>query len=212
VAALVFMTRTSTPWSLLPAKELGCGSVSTCWRRLDEWAHAGGFDQLQAVLLDELGVAGRIDLDRVSVDSFSLRAVKGDLTGANPVDRGKAGSKLHVAGEASGLPLSVVVSAANANDSTMWRRCLTISHRSVGVEGAHPTQAVAADLGQPAVIQHGMVEGLGMEQVQGLVGELGPPGEPVRRCRCGHPAPLMAVVLLCGPWPGVGGTERSSMA
>jgi hypothetical protein len=29
------------------------------------------------VLLDELGTAGRINLDRVSVDSFSLRAVKG---------------------------------------------------------------------------------------------------------------------------------------
>ena len=35
------------------------------------------FDQLQAVLLDELGTAGGIDLERVSVDSFSLRAVKG---------------------------------------------------------------------------------------------------------------------------------------
>ena len=35
------------------------------------------FDQLQAVVLDELGAAGRIDLERVSVDSFSLRAVNG---------------------------------------------------------------------------------------------------------------------------------------
>jgi transposase len=77
VAALVFMARTSTPWSLLPAKELGCGSATTCWRRMDEWARAGVFDQLQAVLLDELGEAGRVDLERVSVDSFSLRAVKG---------------------------------------------------------------------------------------------------------------------------------------
>jgi transposase len=76
-ATLVFMARTSTPWSLLPAKELGCGSATTCWRRLDEWAKAGVFDQLQAVLLYELGEAGRIDLERVSVDSFSLRAVKG---------------------------------------------------------------------------------------------------------------------------------------
>ena len=77
VAALVFMARTSTPWSLLPAKELGCGSATTCWRRLDEWARTGVFEQLQAVLLDELGEAGRLDLERVSVDSFSLRAVKG---------------------------------------------------------------------------------------------------------------------------------------
>jgi transposase len=130
VAALIFMTRTSTPWVLLPAKELGGGSATTCWRRLDQWAKAGVFDQLQALLLDELGAAGRIDLERVSVDSFSLRAVKGDLTGANPVDRGKAGSKLHVAGDRGGLPLSVVVSAANANDATMLRRCWTTSHRS----------------------------------------------------------------------------------
>jgi transposase len=78
VAALIFMARTSTPWALLPAHELGCGSgTTTCWRRLDEWARAGVFDQLQAVLLDELGAAGRVDLDCVSVDSFSLRAVNG---------------------------------------------------------------------------------------------------------------------------------------
>jgi transposase len=77
MAALVFMARTSTPWSLLPARELGCGLATTCWRRLDERAKAGVFEQLQAVLLDELGAAGRIDLERVSVDSFSLRAVKG---------------------------------------------------------------------------------------------------------------------------------------
>ncbi len=77
VAALLFMARTSTPWALLPAKELGCGSATTCWRRLDQWAQAGVFETLQAVLLDELGEAGRIDLDRVLVDSVSLRATKG---------------------------------------------------------------------------------------------------------------------------------------
>jgi transposase len=76
VAALLFMARTSTPWNLLPAKELGCGSATTCWRRLDEWARAGVFEQLQAVLLDELGEAGRLDLERVLVDSASVRAVK----------------------------------------------------------------------------------------------------------------------------------------
>jgi transposase len=47
---------------------------------------------------------------------------KGDLIGANPGDRGKAGSKLHLAGDAAGLPLSVVVSAAN--DSTLFEAVL----------------------------------------------------------------------------------------
>jgi transposase len=90
VAALVFMARTSTPWSLLPAKELGCGSATTCWRRLDEWARAGVFEQLRAVLLDELGAAGRIDLERVSVDSFRLRAVNGGPDRRNPGRSGQA--------------------------------------------------------------------------------------------------------------------------
>ena len=42
----------------------------------------------------------------------------------NPVDRGKAGSKLHLAGERNGLPVAVVLSAANANDSTMFEAVL----------------------------------------------------------------------------------------
>ncbi len=81
-AALVFMCRTSTPWALLPANELGCGSATTAWRRLEEWERAGVFDRLSLVLLDRLGEAGRIDLDRVSVDSASLRALKGGRTPA----------------------------------------------------------------------------------------------------------------------------------
>jgi transposase len=102
VAALVFMSRTSTPWALLPAKELGCGSATTCWRRFDEWARAGVFDQLQALLLDELDEAGRVGLERVSVDSFSLRAVRGGPDRRQSHDRGKAGSKLHMAASGAG--------------------------------------------------------------------------------------------------------------
>jgi Transposase DDE domain len=49
---------------------------------------------------------------------------KGDLTGANPVDRDKAGSKLHLAGDAGGRPLSLIVSAANANDASMFEAVL----------------------------------------------------------------------------------------
>lgn len=39
------------------------------------------------------------------------------MTGPNPVDRGKSGSKIHVLSDRAGLPLSVAVSAANTNDS-----------------------------------------------------------------------------------------------
>lgn len=39
------------------------------------------------------------------------------MTGPNPVDRGKSGSKIHVLSDRAGIPLSLAVSAANTNDS-----------------------------------------------------------------------------------------------
>ena len=42
---------------------------------------------------------------------------KGDLTGPNPVDRGKYGSKIHLITERTGLPLSIGISGANMHDS-----------------------------------------------------------------------------------------------
>jgi transposase len=71
------MARTSTPWRLLPVQELGCGSPATAWRRLNEWAKAGVFEQLHLEVLDRLGLAGRLDWSRASVDSASVRAKRG---------------------------------------------------------------------------------------------------------------------------------------
>ena len=44
--------------------------------------------------------------------------------GANPVDRGKPGSKLHLVCDGGGLPLTAVVTAANVNDTTMFQALL----------------------------------------------------------------------------------------
>ena len=45
----------------------------------------------------------------------------GPLTGLNPVDRGKKGSKLHVLSEAQGLPLAIAVSGADLHDSQAFK-------------------------------------------------------------------------------------------
>jgi transposase len=82
LAAIVSMARTSTPWRLLPARELGCGSPATCWRRLTEWAGASVFDQLHLEVLDRLGEQGRLDWSRAAVDTMSVRAKPGGTTQA----------------------------------------------------------------------------------------------------------------------------------
>jgi putative transposase len=41
---------------------------------------------------------------------------RGDLTGPNPTDRGKLGTKRHVLTDQHGIPLSVLITAANKHD------------------------------------------------------------------------------------------------
>jgi transposase len=64
------------PWSWLPP-ELGCGSGTTCWRRLKEWHEAGVWHRLHQVLLERLADADQLDWSRASVDSFTVPAVGG---------------------------------------------------------------------------------------------------------------------------------------
>jgi transposase len=55
----IFVLKSGIPWEMLP-KEMGCGSGTTCWRRLKEWQEAGVWRCLPQVLLDRLGKAERI--------------------------------------------------------------------------------------------------------------------------------------------------------
>ena len=76
---VLHVLRTGCQWAMLPA----CGlwpSGSTCWRRFAEWTAAGVWPQLHRRLLSRLGAAGAVDLDRVVVDSASVRAKKGART------------------------------------------------------------------------------------------------------------------------------------
>ena len=76
LTGILFVLKTGCPWQSLP-EELGCGSGSTCWRRLRAWQQAGVWHALHRALLDRLGRADGIDWSRVSVDSASVPAKRG---------------------------------------------------------------------------------------------------------------------------------------
>jgi transposase len=76
LTGIIFVLRSGIPWEMLP-QEMGCGSGSTCWRRLREWQEAGVWEELHRVLLDRLGEADRIDWERASLDSASVAAKRG---------------------------------------------------------------------------------------------------------------------------------------
>lgn len=75
------------------------------------------WEQLQARLLDELGLRGKVDFSRAAIDSSSVRASKRGPYDPSPTDRAKAGSKHHLLVDDYGLPLTESVTAANAHDT-----------------------------------------------------------------------------------------------
>ena len=89
LGGIVFVLRTGCPWRLLP-KELGCGSGTTCWRRLRDWQATRVWERLHETLLNWLGDEAAVDWSRAGVDSLSVRAKRGanspvvtPLTGVN---------------------------------------------------------------------------------------------------------------------------------
>jgi transposase len=76
LTGIVFVLKSGIPWEMLP-KEMGCGSGSTCWRRLRDWQEAGVWEELHRVLLDRLGEANQLDWERASLDSASVPAKRG---------------------------------------------------------------------------------------------------------------------------------------
>ena len=124
LTGILFVLKSGIPWEMLP-QEMGCGSGMTCWRRLRDWQEAGIWQAFHHTLLDRLGRAGLIDWSRCSLDAASLPAKAGGAaTGPNPTDRGKPGSKRHLVVDRQGIPLAVLLTAANVHDSTMLDEAL----------------------------------------------------------------------------------------
>ena len=73
---ILFVLQTGIAWRHLPL-ELGFGSGSTCYRRLDEWQQAGVWEKLHALLLAELRAAGELEWSRAVADSSHVQAKKG---------------------------------------------------------------------------------------------------------------------------------------
>ena len=83
LTGILFVLRAGLPWQMLP-KEMGCGSGSTCWRRLVGWQRAGVWQRLHEALLTELRQRGQLDLARAVVDSASVRALRGGENWTEP--------------------------------------------------------------------------------------------------------------------------------
>lgn len=127
VEALRFFVREGVQWRELRATAgRACGS--TLRRRTQDRSATAALRRVRAALIRMARPGPEIAPRDVVVDSRSVRAKRGgELTGPNPTDRGKAGTKYHVAVSADGVPLAVVPSAANVHDTRPFPHLLRLA-------------------------------------------------------------------------------------
>ncbi len=127
VETLRFFLREGVQWRELRATA-GRASGSTLRRRLDAWHAAAVLRRVHAVLIRMVRAGPESAPWDVIVDSCSVRAKRGgELTGPNPTDRGKAGTKYHVVVSTDGIPLGVMPSAANVHDTRLFLHLLRLA-------------------------------------------------------------------------------------
>ena len=127
VETLRFFVREGVQWrDLRAAAGRACGS--TLRRRLDGWSGTAVLRQVHAALIRMVRAGPEAALWDVVVDSCSVRAKHGgELTGPNPTDRGKAGTKYHVVVSTDGFPLAAIPSAANVHDTRLFPHLLRLA-------------------------------------------------------------------------------------
>src|ERR671912_509839 len=167
LATLRQFGREGTPWRSLKATPTQA-SGSTLRRRLADWAAINLLQRVHAMLVAML----RGDPTLI-LDSCSVRAKRaGDLTGPNPTDRGKRGTKYHVAVTGDGIPVACVATAANVNDTLVFEWLFLAAFavmariRTVfadkGYDAEHHRELCRAFGAEPHIHQRGQPPGSGL--------------------------------------------------
>jgi transposase len=179
VEALRFFLREGVQWRELRATAArACGS--TLRRRLEEWSGTAALRQVHAVLIRMVRAGPEATTWDVVVDSCSVRAKRGgELTGPNPTDRGKAGTKYHVVVSTDGIPLAAVPSAANVHDTRLFPHLLCLAqvvcaaigklYADAGYDSANNRALCLHDGIQPHIREVGEPHGSGLGTIRCVV-------------------------------------------
>src|SRR3712207_4718812 len=177
VEALRFFAREGVQWRELRATAgRVCGS--TLRRRLDDWSTTAVLRRVHVVLIRMVRSGPEVAPWDVVVDSCSVRAKRGgELTGPNPTDRGKPGTKYHVVVATDGTPLAAIPSAANVHDTRLFPHPLRLAQVVCAATGR-----LYADAGYDSVNNRALCRQDGIQPHIREVGE--PHGSGLGTVRC----------------------------
>jgi transposase len=179
VEALRFFVREGVPWRELRATAgRACGS--TLRRRLDAWSATALLRRVHVALVRMVRAGPEAAPWDVVVDSCSVRAKRGgELTGPNPTDRGKAGTKYHVGVSTDGIPLGAAPSAANVHATRLFPHLLRLAqvvcaasgrlYADAAYDSADNRGLCRRDGIQPCIRQVGAPHGSGLGTVRCVV-------------------------------------------
>src|SRR3712207_4429141 len=174
-----FFVREGVQWrQLRAAAGRACGS--TLRRRLDEWSATALLRRVHVALIRMVRAGPESAPWDVVVDSCSVRAKRGgELTGPNPTDRGKAGTRYHVVASTDGLPLAAVPSAANVHDTRLFPHLLRLAqvvcaaigrlYADAAYDSADNRALCVRDGIQPCIRKVGQPHGSGLGSVRCIV-------------------------------------------
>jgi len=118
LAGILYVLRTGCQWGAAPRREFGSGK--TLHRYFQAWSRRGVFKKLWRAGLLEYDARIGLEWRWQAADGCITKApLGGALTGLNPADRGKSGSRRSLLVEANGIPLALVVGPANRNDAKL---------------------------------------------------------------------------------------------
>jgi transposase len=179
VETLRFFVREGVQWrELRAAAGRACGS--TLRRRLDDWGATALLRRVHVALIRMVRAGPEAAPWDVVVDSCSVRAKRGgELTGPNPTDRGKPGTKYHVVVATDGLPLGAVPSAANVHDTRLFPHLLRLAqvvcaaigrlYADAAYDSAENRNLCLRDGIQPRIREVGGAHGSGLGSVRCIV-------------------------------------------
>jgi len=73
---ILYVLKTGCAWEDVPREY---GSSSTCWRRLNEWAQDGTWENIWRTLLSQLDAQGKVEWAQAFLDGSFVPAKKGGL-------------------------------------------------------------------------------------------------------------------------------------
>lgn len=154
--AIFYRMRTGCQWKAIPP-QLAAGSTAHAY--FQDWVARGIFRRLWELALDFYDKEVGLDWNWQSIDGAMTKApLGGEMTGKNPTDRGKLGTKRSLMTDAAGIPTGLTVAGANVHDIRLLQDTIEDCFQRFYCEQANDGERICLDKGYDSAAVRELLE------------------------------------------------------